>query len=223
MSDATDSMVARPVLVVVSGHAGAGKTTLAHRLAAAIGCPAVCRDEIKEGMAAALAAERPSAFAGSAGDALTMRTLPVFFSVIEMLLRGGVTTVAEAAFQHHVWQPRLQPLTGLADLRVLHCSASAEVAFSRVRQRSSNNPLRQVHADHWPDAGTFARHSAAFRQLALSVPALEVDTTDGYRPDLASIARFALSPAEVTGPVDVPAPPDGTAWRRDCAARPAGP
>lgn len=175
----------------MSGHAGAGKTTLAHRLAAAIGCPAVCRDEIKEGMAAALPDERPAAFAGSPGDALTLRTLPVFFSVIEMLLRAGVTTVAEAAFQHHVWQPRLQPLTRLADLRVLRCSASAEAAFRRVRQRGSDHPLRQVHADAWPDAGAFARESAAFRQLALSVPALDVDTTDGYRPDLASIARFA--------------------------------
>lgn len=219
MSDAARTLVSRPVLVVVSGHAGAGKTTLAHRLAAAIGCPAVCRDEIKEGMAAAL--PRPTAFAGSPGDALTLRTLPVFFSVIEMLLRAGVTTVAEAAFQHHVWQPRLQPLTRLADLRVLRCSASAEAAFRRVRQRGSDNPLRQVHADAWP--GAFARERAAFRQLALSVPALDVDTTDGYRPDLASIARFALSPADVTGPAGVPAPADGTAWRRDCAARPAGP
>jgi dephospho-CoA kinase len=29
--------------------AGSGKTTLAHALAA-VGCPAICRDEIKEGM-----------------------------------------------------------------------------------------------------------------------------------------------------------------------------
>jgi cytidylate kinase len=40
-----------PVLVVVSGPMGSGKTTLAHRIAEAVGCPAICRDEIKEGMA----------------------------------------------------------------------------------------------------------------------------------------------------------------------------
>ena len=39
-----------PVLVVVSGPMGSGKTTLAHQITRAAGCPAICRDEIKEGM-----------------------------------------------------------------------------------------------------------------------------------------------------------------------------
>ena len=37
--------------MVVSGPPGSGKTTLAHALAGAIPCLAICRDEIKEGMA----------------------------------------------------------------------------------------------------------------------------------------------------------------------------
>jgi uridine kinase len=42
-------VTSRPMLVVVSGPAGSGKTTLAHTIARAVGCPAICRDEIKEG------------------------------------------------------------------------------------------------------------------------------------------------------------------------------
>ncbi|MGY1899049.1 AAA family ATPase [Nocardia gipuzkoensis] len=37
-----------PTLVVVSGPPGSGNTTLAHALAAAIGCPAIRRDEIDQ-------------------------------------------------------------------------------------------------------------------------------------------------------------------------------
>jgi predicted kinase len=38
-----------PTLIIVSGRGGSGKTTLAHQLAATLGCPALCRDEIKKG------------------------------------------------------------------------------------------------------------------------------------------------------------------------------
>jgi hypothetical protein len=68
-----------PTLVLVSGPAGAGKTTLAHRLARAVGCPAICRDEIKEGMA-----QVSPGFVPTPGDELTSRTLPVFFAVVEL-------------------------------------------------------------------------------------------------------------------------------------------
>jgi predicted kinase len=64
----------RPTLVVVSGPAGSGKTTLAHAIAAAVGCPAVSRDEIKEGMVHAAWGPAPSGFVASQGDELTVKT-----------------------------------------------------------------------------------------------------------------------------------------------------
>ena len=124
-----------PALIVVSGPMGSGKTTLAHRIAQAVGCPAICRDEIKEGMMQAT-----PGFVPRPGDELTLRTLPVFFDVLELLLTAGVTTVAEAAFQDHVWRPRLEPLRGRAQIRIVHCMVTADVAFERSLRRGETEP-----------------------------------------------------------------------------------
>jgi predicted kinase len=175
-----------PVLVVVSGPAGSGKTTLAHKIAAGVGCPAICRDEIKEGMVHATLG-----FVAGPGDELTKRTLPVFFGVLDLLLRARVTTVAEAAFQDHVWRPRLEPLARLARIRVVHCVVSADVALARQLSRGQDHPLRRAHADP-AGPGTAARQAHdAFNRVSIDTPWLEVDTTDGYRPGLDQILAFA--------------------------------
>ena len=166
---------------------GSGKTTLAHRIAGSVGCPAVCRDEIKEGMV-----HTAPGFVAGPGDELTMRTLPVFFGVLELLLRAGVTTVAEATFQDKIWRTGLEPFGEIARLRVVHCAVDAQVAFQRSLRRREADPLRRAHADPGPaDAAERVRSHRAFDRLSLDAPWIEVDTTDGYVPGLEEIVAFA--------------------------------
>lgn len=175
-------MTSPPTLIVVSGPAGAGKTTLAHEIARAVGCPAICRDEIKEGMVHAT-----PGFVPGPGDELTMRTLPVFFDVLELLLRARVTTVAEAAFQDRAWRPGLERLQSLARIRIVHCVVGADVALRRRLRRAEVNPSRRAHAD--PRRGEPVAH-AAFDRVLVDAPWIEVDTTDGYAPGLREIVAF---------------------------------
>jgi predicted kinase len=179
-------VISQPTLVVVSGPPGSGKTTLAHKIAAMVGCPAICRDEIKEGMVHAT-----PGFVPGPRDELAARTLPTFFDVLRLLLGAGVTTVAEAAFQDRLWRLGLGPLWSLAQIRIVHCSVPAELAFQRSLRRRAENPLRRAHADPEPhDAPERMLGHAAFNRVSVDAPWLEVDTADGYRPRLAEIVAF---------------------------------
>lgn len=131
-------------------------------------------------------------------DELTMRTLPTFFQVIELLLRAGVTTVAEAAFQDGLWRPGLQPLQHLARIRIVHCTVAAEVALERRLRRMDDEPARRAHDVSPADnaAAEAARH-AAFNRVSIDAPCLDVDTTDGYEPELEAIVAFARGDSDL--------------------------
>jgi hypothetical protein len=110
-------------------------------------------------------------------------------------LRLRIRSRGLAAFQDHVWRPRLELLRGLAQLRIVHCAVAADVAFRRVLRRS-DDPVRRVHVDPRPDrdSADFMRTCDAFQRVSVEAPWIEVDTTDGYKPRLADIVRFVNGP-----------------------------
>ena len=173
----------RPTLILVTGPAGSGKTTLAHQLATAIGCPALSRDEIKEGMVFS----NPG-FVASTSDPLTLRTYGLFFETLNLLLRAEVTLVAEAAFQHRLWVQGLAPLDDLATLRIVRCTVSEKIARERQQQRLLSQSTRSAHAD-----AEHLNRAASFDPIHVDAPTLDVDTSDGWQPGLPAIADFCRS------------------------------
>ncbi|MFC9965717.1 AAA family ATPase [Nocardia ignorata] len=180
-----------PTVVVISGRPGSGKTTLAHALADKIGVPAIIRDEIKQGMVLAGRGDP-----GVGYDDLNVATLHAFFGVITTLVQAGVSVVAEAAFQHKLWHPNLLPLAAIAEIRIVHAIAPTEVIHDRITHRADTNRHRQAHNDSALldniNAGTHSLDD--FVPVELDVPTLTVDTTNGYRPGLESIAQFVVEP-----------------------------
>jgi predicted kinase len=184
--------VTQPLLAVVSGPPGSGTTTLAHMLAREIPCPAVCRDEIKEGLVHSQGEYTPAP-----GDDMARRTLDVFFGVIRFLVDAGVSLVAESAFQHRLWEPGLRPLLDSARVRVVHCRIDASVAWERIGKRAEQSPARlAVHGDYSLSRPfeSFKEGFESFDPVALSVPSVEVDTTDGPKPSVEEIVAFLDRP-----------------------------
>src|SRR5262249_22575773 len=114
-----------------------------------------------------------------------VRTLGVFFEVVRTLLTAGVTVVAEAAFQDGVWKTNLEPVREIARIGVVQCYTDPAVARDRVRQRASS---RNAHADGmvFDDPSYFD----SFVRLAGTMPSIDVDTTNGYDPDVDTIVDF---------------------------------
>jgi predicted kinase len=123
------------------------------------------------------------------GDPLTQRTLTAFFDVLRVLLEAGVSFVAEAAFQDRLWRVGLEPLAGLAELRIVHCTPDPAVAWERFPHRLAPRAAHAVGA-HVHDLELWKRDWESFERVSVSAPSLVVDPTDGYSPGLTEIVEF---------------------------------
>jgi predicted kinase len=186
-----DANLATPALIVVAGRPGSGKTTLAHAVARAIRCPMISRDEIKEGLV------NTTGEVGQPGDAVERHASDAFFDTLTLLLQRRITVVAEAAFQHKVWAPRLEPLLAIARVRIVLCEIDPQLARSRHVERGLADPARERF--HHDRGVRIARTGEDWRSLPvtsydpprLDVPTLTVDTSAGYRPPFEAIVAFA--------------------------------
>jgi len=179
-----------PALVVVTGRPGSGKTSLAHELARTIHCPLISRDEMKEGFVNTIGE------VGSPGhDEIARHIYNTFFDAIELLLSRRITIVAEAAFQHKRWAPKLELLQQIARLRMIVCQVDPELARRRHVERGLADANRERF--HGDPAVQAAREGVVLPiepydpPHIANVPLLTVDTSNGYQPGLDAIAAFA--------------------------------
>jgi len=119
-----------------------------------------------------------------------------FFETIELLLKRGVTLIAEAAFQHERWVQRLEPLQQIARVRIILCTIDPWLARARHIARGLADPERERF--HWDRPVMAAREGrelpiGEYDAPHLDVPILHVDTTDEYNPALKSIIEFAVA------------------------------
>lgn len=173
--------MAKPLIVILTGRPGSGKTTLAAKLAEELRCPLVSRDRIKEGMLRTLGTDL------AADRSLTDRVFHTFFAEIGLLAHADVSLVAEAAFQHKVWVLGLASLRETTDLRIVVCEVSAELAWSRRKDRKRSDPS---FARFHPDTPGKEIADEPYDPPKLDAPTLCVDTTEGYNPGLDIIKAF---------------------------------
>lgn len=176
-------------MIVVTGRPASGKTTLSQILSSEIKCPLLSRDRLKEGYVNSLQSHHNHLPPTALQDIYAL-----FFQTIELFLSKNISLVAEAAFQHKLWLPRLTPLADIADIRIIICDIDPELARNRFIDRMTTDPDRErFHGDgaellQHPDDSLLT----AYKAPDLPVPTLTVNTAERYTPDIESIVQFIL-------------------------------
>lgn len=176
----------KPKLIIVTGRPGSGKTTLAKKFGELVKLPVFCRDEFKEGYVNTFGVHHTNLAAD------TNKTVTdIFFETIELLLSKNVSLIAEAAFQHRVWEVLFKKVSLLSDISIVLCEVEPEVAAKRHLQRGLNDASREFfHGDkrvtHYKKTGEFLE-PGEYQSPNFDVSIITVSTEDGYSPPLNSI------------------------------------
>jgi predicted kinase len=186
-------MNGKPKCIIITGRAGAGKTTLSRKLGERLWLPVISRDEIKQGYVNTF---------GVKHDRLPPETdglvTDFFFAVVNQHLAANISVVIEAAFQHKVWEPRMPGILELSSPIIVLCSVDSIVAARRHLERGLANPKREFyHADnrvvHYRKTGEFLL-PADYEAPKFNIPTIEVSTDGEYAPGLDEIVKQIESP-----------------------------
>jgi predicted kinase len=177
--------VGAPQLIVVTGHPGSGKTTLATALMHELRLPLLSKDTIKEALFDRLGwHDRAwSQQLGAAAITVLYRQLDGFFAI-------GQSCIIESVFRSDLDGPPLSHACrqwGFQPI-VLMCSAPGPVLVDRVRARLVAGQRHPGHGDvAWLETMLLA---GPLPPLELDGPALTIDTTDPAASSPAAIVAW---------------------------------
>jgi predicted kinase len=181
-----------PLLVLVSGPPGAGKTTIARELAPRLRLPLIAKDDIKESLGDSLGSSDLD-WSRKLGAA----TWELLFLLYEKLLAAGVSFIAESNFERRTNRQRFLDMAIRYPFVAVevYCNADASTLAERFRGRQERGERHHVHHGAMFEQGATIKtvELALGRRdhvpLDLNMHVVRVDTTTSDPVDLDGIVR----------------------------------
>jgi predicted kinase len=177
------SATGRPsLLIIVSGPPGAGKTTLARRIAQALALPLIAKDDIKESLFDSLGWQ-DRAWSRQIGRA----TYALMYYFIETQLAARRSLIVESNFDANA-TPKLRALqvkSNFVPLQIL-CYADNAVLIERFKARWAGGKRHPGHSENQITEEEY-RTFRKYPPLDLGGTVIEIDTTDFDQIDFAGL------------------------------------
>ncbi|CAA6668606.1 unnamed protein product [Spirodela intermedia] len=175
-----------PVVVAMKGHPGTGKSTLARAIAAALSCPLLDKDDVRDcTLPVDQFLRHPTGGAGgSAAALLNNLSYQVLWRMTETQLQLGLSVVVDSPLSRRAHLDRLLEATGGAAARVVivECRPGDEAEWRRRLEERGRSAGEWHKPANWGELEALLEGYGGGADYDLGgVPRLVVDTTAAGR------------------------------------------
>lgn len=176
-------------MILVTGMSASGKSTLAEQLGATLGIPSFTKDGIKELLYDAEDFD-PDEMDEETSERLGAQAITVLYYIAQRMLNAGGSVLLEANFIAGLARTQIEPFRSQATVRQIACQVPMQQIVERFEERQEHDERHPVHAEV-DDVDQLVEDLKQKDYGPIpGIPTLLVDTSDGFDPPMAEIARF---------------------------------